>query len=61
MFGRGAAAGGYGCAGPGAQVCEVTHALLPAFVLVGRLDVVESIGAVIERVAAGPVRGATGG
>jgi hypothetical protein len=35
--------------------CEVSHALLPAFVLVGRLDVVESVGAVIERVAAGPV------
>lgn len=32
----------------------VSHAVLPAFVLVGRLDVVESIGAVIEEAAAGP-------
>jgi hypothetical protein len=31
----------------------VSHALLPAFVLVGRLDVVESVGAVIEEVASG--------
>jgi hypothetical protein len=33
--------------------CQKTHALLPAFVLVGRLDVVESIGEVIAEVAAG--------
>jgi hypothetical protein len=33
--------------------CRRTHALLPAFVLVGRLDVVESIGEVIAEVAAG--------
>lgn len=30
--------------------CTVTHVLLPAFVLVGRLDVVETIGAVIAEV-----------
>lgn len=35
--------------------CRVTHALLPAFVVVGRLDVVETIGAVIEEVAGGPL------
>jgi len=34
--------------------CRVTDALLPAFVLSGRLDVVESIGAVLEAVTAGP-------
>jgi hypothetical protein len=34
--------------------CRVTHALLPAFVLAGRLDVVETIGAVIEAVVEGP-------
>jgi transposase-like protein len=33
--------------------CASTHALLPAFLLVGRLDVVESIGEVIVTVAAG--------
>jgi transposase-like protein len=33
--------------------CGVTHALLPAFVLVRRLDAAESAGAVIGRVAAG--------
>lgn len=33
--------------------CEKTHAVLPAFVLVGRLDVVESIGHVIAEVAGG--------
>ena len=33
--------------------CEKTHAVLPAFVLVGRLDVVESIGEVMAEVAAG--------
>jgi Domain of unknown function (DUF6431) len=33
--------------------CQVSHALLPAFLLVGRLDVVESVGAVIAEVAAG--------
>jgi hypothetical protein len=31
--------------------CRVTHALLPAFVLVGRLDVVETVGGVIGEVA----------
>jgi hypothetical protein len=36
------------CAG-----CRVTHALLPAFALVRRLDAVESAGAVIGQVAAG--------
>ena len=34
--------------------CHTTHALLPAFVAAGRLDVVETIGAVLEAVAAGP-------
>jgi Domain of unknown function (DUF6431) len=33
--------------------CEKTHAVLPAFVLVGRLDVVESIGQVLAEVAGG--------
>lgn len=33
--------------------CRVSHALLPAFLLVGRLDVVESVGAVVAEVAAG--------
>jgi hypothetical protein len=33
--------------------CEKTHALLPAFVLVGRLDVAESVGTVIAAVAVG--------
>ena len=33
--------------------CEKTHALLPAFVLVGRLDAAESVGTVIAEVAAG--------
>jgi len=33
--------------------CGVTHALLPAFVLVRRLDAAESAGAVIGQVAAG--------
>ncbi len=33
--------------------CEASHALLPAFLLAGRLDVVETIGAVIVEVAAG--------
>lgn len=31
----------------------MSHVLLPAFVLVGRLDVVETVGAVIEEVALG--------
>jgi len=35
--------------------CEATHALLPAFVLTGRLDVAETIGAVIDAVAGGSV------
>jgi hypothetical protein len=34
--------------------CRATHALLPAFVLVGRLDVVETVGAVLEAVVEGP-------
>lgn len=34
--------------------CARTHALLPAFVLVRRLDVVETIGAVIAMVVLGP-------
>lgn len=33
--------------------CEVTHALLPSFLLEGRLDVVETIGAVIGSVGLG--------
>jgi hypothetical protein len=33
--------------------CEKTHAVLPAFVLVGRLDVAETIGHVIAEVAVG--------
>ena len=36
------------------RACDTTHALLPAFVVVGRLDVAESIGAVLEAVASGP-------
>ena len=35
--------------------CRGSHALLPAFLLVGRLDVVERIGSMIEEVAAGEV------
>lgn len=34
--------------------CETTHALLPAFMVVGRLDVVETIGSVLEEVIEGP-------
>ena len=33
--------------------CGVTHALLPAFVLAGRLDAAETIGTVVTEVAAG--------
>src|SRR5256885_2534528 len=33
--------------------CGVTHALLPAFVLAGRLDAAEPVGAVIGQVAGG--------
>lgn len=33
--------------------CATTHALLPAFLLVGRLDVVETVGAVVAQVASG--------
>jgi Domain of unknown function (DUF6431) len=33
--------------------CRVSHALLPAFVLAWRLDVAETVGAVIGRVAGG--------
>jgi len=36
------------------QHCDTTHALLPAFVVAGRLDVVDTIGAVLEEVARGP-------
>lgn len=35
------------------DTCDVTHALLPAFVFTNRLDVVESVGAVIDDVAEG--------
>lgn len=35
--------------------CVTTHALLPAFVLAGRLDAAESIGQAIETVASGAV------
>ena len=34
--------------------CRATHALFPAFVLVGRLDVVETVGEVLEAVVEGP-------
>ena len=34
-------------------LCRVSHALLPAFVLAWRLDVAESVGAVIGQVAGG--------
>jgi len=34
--------------------CAVTHVLLPCFVLAGRLDVVETIGTVLEEVVDGP-------
>jgi hypothetical protein len=34
--------------------CQITDALLPAFVFCGRLDVVESIGEVLEAVTVGP-------
>jgi hypothetical protein len=37
------------CCGP----CQVTHALLPAFVLAGRLDVAETVGEVLGEVADG--------
>ncbi len=33
--------------------CEATHAVLPAFVLTGRLDVTETVGAVVDAVASG--------
>src|SRR5438309_995430 len=33
--------------------CRVSHALLPAFVLAGRLDVAETVGALIGQVAGG--------
>ena len=35
------------------RACRVTHALVPSFLLVGRLDVVGAIGQAIGRVAAG--------
>jgi hypothetical protein len=35
------------------RLCGVTHALLPSFVLLGRLDVVWVIGAALERAVAG--------
>jgi transposase-like protein len=34
--------------------CQATHVLLPGFVLSGRLDVVETIGTVLEEVIDGP-------
>jgi transposase-like protein len=34
--------------------CQATHVLLPGFVIAGRLDVAETIGAVLEEVIAGP-------
>jgi hypothetical protein len=34
--------------------CQATHALLPAFVLPHRLDVAETVGAVLEAVVNGP-------
>ena len=34
--------------------CWATHALSPAFVLVGRQDVVETVGEVLEAVVKGP-------
>jgi len=34
--------------------CDTTHALLPAFVVVRRLDTVETIGAVLDGVVDGP-------
>ena len=34
--------------------CEGTHALLPAFVVTGRFDAADTIGAVLEAVVAGP-------
>jgi hypothetical protein len=34
--------------------CRVTHVLLPAFILAGYLDAVETVGGVIEEVADGP-------
>ena len=42
--------------------CRATHALLPAFVLPHRLDVAETVGAVVEAVVNGPggVRPAAG-
>ena len=43
------------------RACGVTHALLPAFVLVRRLDAAEPVGAVIGKVAGGVVRGPPGG
>ena len=33
--------------------CNVSHVLVPSFLLVGRLDVVESVGIVLETVTAG--------
>ena len=35
------------------EACRASHALLPAFLLLGRLDTVETVGAVIVEVAAG--------
>jgi hypothetical protein len=43
------------------SACRVSHALLPAFLLSGRLDVVETIASVLEEVTAGAgVRPAAG-
>lgn len=36
------------------KACETTHTLLPAFLLSGRLDVVETVGQVLEAVVGGP-------
>ena len=48
-----AAAGRSSCPGCGAAPCRVSHALLPAFALAWRLDVAETVGAVIGQVAGG--------
>ena len=47
--------------GCGAGACGVSHALLPAFVLAWRLDVAETVGAVIAAGGRRRVRGAPGG
>ena len=47
------AAGRSSCPGLRCGPCRVSHALLPAFVLAWRLDVAETVGAVIGQVAGG--------